>query len=428
MAKKQHFDTLQLHAGQTADPATGACAVPIYQTTSYVFDSCDHAAALFELKESGNIYTRIMNPTTAVLEERVNALEGGVGAVAFASGMAAITAAVMAIAGAGDHLVSANSLYGGTHTLFTHALPKLGITSTLTDPDDLTALEAAIKPNTKAVYIETLGNPNCNIMDIEKVADIAHRHSIPLICDSTFSPPCLFRPFTWGADIVVHSATKFLGGHGTSVGGIVVDGGTFDWAASGKFPGLSQPDPAYHDLCYTDACGKAAFATKVRVVTLRDTGACLSPFNAFLLLQGIETLSLRVERHIFNTRKVLKYLESCPYVEKVNHPEAQGSPYAALAKKYFPKGAGSIFTITVKGTREQAKKFIDSLELVTLLANVADARSLAIHPASTTHSQMNKAELQAAGIEETTIRLSIGLEYYGDIIADFKQAFRKAYK
>ena len=425
MAKKLKFETLQLHAGQEQpDPATGARAVPIYQTTSYVFPNSESAAARFALAEEGNIYTRIMNPTTDVLEKRVAALEGGVGAVAFASGMAAITGAIRNIAGAGDHIAAAKSIYGGTYALFSHTFPEIGIETTFVDSDDPVSFERAIKPNTKALFTETLGNPNSSVSDIRAIADIAHRHGVPLIVDNTFATPYLLRPFEHGADIVVHSATKFIGGHGTTIGGVVVDGGTFDWT-SGKYPGLSKPNEAYRGAVFTDAAGPAAYSVKLRVTTLRDTGAALSPFNAFLLLQGLETLSLRVERHVENALKVVAFLSGHPKVAKVNHPSLPDSPTHALYQRYFPKGAGSIFTFELNGTAEQAKAFTENLNIFSLLANVADVKSLVIHPASTTHSSLNEAELRNAGIKPNTIRLSIGTEHIDDLLADLGQALDK---
>ncbi len=424
--KKYKFETLQLHVGQESpDPATDARAVPIYQTTSYVFPSSASAAARFGLTEPGNIYTRIMNPTSDVFEKRIAALEGGVGALAVASGSAAVTYAIQNIAHAGDHVVSANTLYGGTYNLFAHTLKDFGIDVTFVDPDKEGSFEAAIRPNTKAVFIESLGNPNASIIDIEKVADIAHKHGVPLIVDNTFTTPYLLRPFEYGADIVVHSATKFIGGHGTSIGGVIVDSGKFDWAASGKFPYLTEPDPSYHGVRFTEAVGALAYIIKARVTLLRDTGAALSPFNSFLFLQGLETLSLRVERHVENALKVVDYLSKHPKVEKVNHPSLPGSPYKALYDKYFPNGAGSIFTFEIKGSADDARKFTEDLELFSLLANVADVKSLVIHPASTTHSQLSESELVEQGIKPNTIRLSIGTEHIDDIIADFEQAFNK---
>ena len=423
--REYKFETLQLHAGQESpDPATDARAVPIYQTTSYVFPDCDTAAARFSLTKPGNIYTRIMNPTTDVFEKRVAALEGGVGALALASGSAAVSYAIQNIAHAGDHIISAKTIYGGSYNLFAHTFKDIGIDVTFVDPDTEGSFEAALKPNTKAVFFESLGNPNCNIIDIRKVADAVHKHGVPVIIDSTFATPYLLRPFEHGADIVVHSATKFIGGHGTSIGGIIVDGGRFDWAKSGRFPCLTEPDPSYHGIRYTQAAGSAAFITKARVSLLRDMGACLSPFNAFLFLQGLETLSLRIERHVENALKVVDYLDSHPSVERVNHPSLKKSPYNDLYKKYFTKGAGSIFTFEINGGSKEAKRFVEKLEVFSLLANVADVKSLAIHPASTTHSQMNESELESSGIKSNTIRLSIGTEHIDDIIADLEQALQ----
>ncbi len=422
------FDTLQVHAGQTPDPATGSRAVPIYQTTSYVFRDVEHAANLFSLKESGNIYTRMMNPTTDVLEQRISALEGGVGALAVASGSAAVTYAILNIAGAGDEIVSAGTLYGGTYTLFSATLPKLGIKTIFVDPDEPESFAQAITAKTKAIYIETIGNPSINLIDIEKVADIAHLHKIPLIIDNTFGTPYLIRPISFGADIVVHSATKFIGGHGTSIGGLIVDSGKFDWLDSGKFPGLTEPDPSYHGMNYARDVGAAAYITKVRVQLLRDTGAAISPFNSFLLLQGLETLSLRVERHIANTRKVVDFLSQHPHVSWVNYPSLPTSKYYPLAQKYLPKGAGSIFTFGIRGGVETGKKFIEALELFSLLANVADAKSLVIHPASTTHAQLDEAAQKAAGVTPDMIRISIGIEDPDDLIFDLDQALQKALK
>lgn len=424
--KKFKFDTLQVHAGQKADPATGSRAVPIYQTTSYVFNNVEHAANLFALKEFGNIYTRIMNPTTDVLEQRVAALEGGVGALAVASGSAAVTYAILNIAGAGDEIVAASTLYGGTYNLFSTTLPKYGINTRFVDPDDPENFRKEINSRTKALYIETIGNPGINLIDIEAVAAIAHENGLPLIVDNTFGTPYLIRPFEHGADIVVHSATKFIGGHGTSIGGIIVDGGKFDWAGSGRFPGLTEPDPSYHGISYTEAFGAAAFIIKARVQLLRDTGACISPFNAFLLLQGLETLSLRVERHVSNAKKIAEFLSNHPQVAWVNYPSLEGNKYNALAKKYLPKGAGSIFTFGIKGGVEAGKKFIDSLEIFSLLANVADAKSLVIHPASTTHAQLTEEDQRLAGVTPDMVRLSVGIEDVEDLINDLDQALRKA--
>ena len=426
MATKWKFETRQLHAGQeTPDPATGARAVPIYQTTSYVFPDSASAAARFALAEPGNIYTRIMNPTTDVLEKRVAALEGGVGALAVASGSAAIDYAVRNIAVAGDHIVSASTLYGGTYNLFAHTYKDLGIGVTFVDSADPANFARAIQENTKALYLESLGNPNSNVTDIHAVAELAHRHGIPLIVDNTFATPYLLRPLEHGADVVVHSATKFIGGHGTSIGGVIVDGGTFDWAASGKFPGLSAPNGSYHGVRFTEAVGAAAYIVKARVTLLRDTGAAMSPFNAFLFLQGLETLSLRMERHVYNALKVVEFLNRHPKVERVNHPSLAGGPGRALYERYFPNGAGSIFTFELKGTAKQAQTLTESLELFSLLANVADVKSLVIHPASTTHSQLSEPELLAAGIRPNTIRLSIGTEHIDDLLADLAQALEK---
>lgn len=424
MAKqKYHFETLQLHVGQEqADPATDARAVPIYQTTSYVFHDCQHAADRFALKDAGNVYGRLTNSTQAVLEERVAALEGGVAGLAVASGAAAVTYAITNIANAGDHVVASKTIYGGTYNLLAHTLSKFGITTTFVDPDDYEALEAAIKDNTKLVYIETLGNPNSNISDIERSADIAHRHGLPLLIDNTFGTPYLIRPIEHGADIVVHSATKFIGGHGTSLGGVIVDGGTFDWKKNPeKFPGFNKPDASYHGLVFGDI--PAPFVTRVRTLLLRDQGAAISPFNAFILLQGLETLSLRVERHVFNTLKVLEYLENQPLVKKINHPAEGSHPNHDLYERYFPNGAGSIFTFEIDGDQQKAFDFIDHLKIFSLLANVADVKSLVIHPLSTTHSELSVEEAADQGIYPSTIRLSIGTEHYKDIIADLDQAF-----
>jgi O-acetylhomoserine (thiol)-lyase len=421
--RQYRFETLQLHVGQeTPDPATDARAVPIYQTTSYVFPSPEAAAGRFALTEPGNIYTRIMNPTADVFEKRMAALEGGIGALALASGSAAVTYAIQNIARTGDHIVAAKTLYGGTYNLFAHTFKDFGIDVTFVDPDEEGSFEAAIRLNTKAVFIESLGNPNSTIIDIEAVADIAHRHGIPLIVDNTFTTPYLLRPFEYGADIVVHSATKFIGGHGTSIGGVIVDSGKFDWKASGKFPGITEPSPGYHGAIFSEVAGPAAYIIKARVTLLRDTGAALSPFNAFLFLQGLETLSLRVERHVENALKIVEFLSGHPKVEKVNHPALPDHPHHALYKKYFPKGAGSIFTFEIKGGREAALKFIGKLKLFSLLANVADVKSLVIHPASTTHSQMTDQELLESGITPGTIRLSIGTEHFDDLIYELDQA------
>lgn len=424
MAKqKYHFETLQLHVGQEqADPATDARAVPIYQTTSYVFHDCQHAADRFALKDAGNVYGRLTNSTQAVLEERVAMLEGGVAGLAVASGAAAVTYAITNIANAGDHVVASKTIYGGTYNLLAHTLSKFGITTTFVDPDDYEELEAAIKDNTKLVYIETLGNPNSNISDIERSADIAHRHGLPLLIDNTFGTPYLIRPIEHGADIVVHSATKFIGGHGTSLGGVIVDGGIFDWKKNPeKFPGFNKPDASYHGLVFGDI--PAPFVTRVRTLLLRDQGAAISPFNAFILLQGLETLSLRVERHVFNTLKVLEYLENQPLVKKINHPAEASHPNHDLYERYFPNGAGSIFTFEIDGDQQKAFDFIDHLKIFSLLANVADVKSLVIHPLSTTHSELSVEEAADQGIYPSTIRLSIGTEHYKDIIADLDQAF-----
>ncbi|KMT20915.1 homocysteine synthase [Clostridium cylindrosporum] len=425
MERKLGFDTLQVHAGQKADPVTGSRAVPIYQTTSYVFDNTEHAANLFALKEFGNIYTRLMNPTTDVLEQRVAALEGGVAALAVASGSAAITYAIMNIAEAGDEIVSASTLYGGTYNLFASTLPKFGINTIFVNPDDPENFRGAISEKTKAIYIESIGNPGANIVDIEKVANIAHENGLPLIVDNTFGTPYLIKPIEHGADIVVHSATKFIGGHGTSIGGIIVDSGNFDWAASGRFKGLIEPDNSYNGIVYAEAFGNIAYIIKARVQLLRDTGAALSPFNAFLLLQGLETLSLRVERHVSNAEKIADFLSKHEKVSWVDYPYLEGNKYHDLAKKYLPKGAGSIFTFGVKGGLDSAKKFIESLEIFSLLANVADAKSLVIHPASTTHAQLNEEQLKGAGVSEDLIRISVGIEDVNDLIYDLDQALNK---
>ena len=422
--KKLHFETLQLHVGQEQpDPATDARAVPIYQTTSYVFRNSAHAAARFGLQDPGNIYGRLTNSTQDVFEKRVAALEGGVAGLAVASGAAAITYAFENITRAGDHIVAAKTIYGGTYNLLAHTLPAYGVTTTFVDPGNLDNFEKAIQENTKAVFIETLGNPNCNIIDIDAVAEIAHRHRIPLIIDNTFGTPYLIRPIEHGADIVVHSATKFIGGHGTSLGGVIVDSGKFDWKASGHYPAIADPNPSYHGVSFADAVGPAAFVTYIRAILLRDTGATISPFNAFLLLQGVETLSLRLERHAENTKKVVAYLAHHPQVEHVNHPSLPEHPDHALYEKYFPNGGASIFTFNIKGWQKEAHKFIDSLKIFSLLANVADVKSLVIHPATTTHSQLTDEELADQGIAQNTIRLSIGTEHIDDIIADLEQAF-----
>ncbi len=423
--KKLHFETLQLHVGQEkADPATDARAVPIYQTTSYVFHNSQHAADRFALRDEGNIYGRLTNSTQGVFEERVAALEGGVAALAVASGAAAVTYALQNIAEAGDHIVAADNLYGGSYNLITHTLATQGVTHSIVKVNDLAALEAAIRPQTKAVFAETFGNPNCEVLDIEGVATIAHRHGIPLIVDNTFGTPYLIRPIEHGADIVVHSATKFLGGHGTSLGGIIIDGGKFDWKADpDRFPTLAKPDPNYHGTVFADAAGAAAYVSRIRAVILRDTGAAISPFNAFLLLQGVETLSLRVERHVENALKVVDFLAKHPKVMKVNHPSLESHPDHHLYQKYFPCGGGSIFTFEIKGGLQEAWRFIDSLRIFSLLANVADVKSLVIHPYTTTHSQLSPEELAQQHITPSTIRLSIGTEHIDDIIDDLQQAF-----
>ena len=420
------FETLQLHVGQeTPDPATDARAVPIYQTSSYVFHNSEHAAARFNLTDAGNIYGRLTNPTEDVFEKRIAALEGGVAALAVASGAAAITYTFQNLAKAGEHIVAAKNIYGGTYNLLAHTLPEYGITTTFVDPFNEEEIRGAIKENTKAVFIETLGNPNSDVVDIEKIAFIAHENKIPLVIDNTFATPYLVRPIEYGADIVVHSATKFIGGHGTTIGGVIIDSGKFDWEASGKFPSLTEPNPSYHEISFTKAVGAAAFVTKIRAILLRDTGATLSPFHAFLFLQGLETLSLRVERHVENALKVVEFLNAHPQVEKVNHPSVSDNPVQQeLYKKYFPNGGGSIFTFEIKGDAEKAKKFIDNLELFSLLANVADVKSLVIHPASTTHSQLNEKELAEQGIRPNTIRLSIGTENIADILEDLEEAFK----
>ncbi|MDD2958784.1 MAG: O-acetylhomoserine aminocarboxypropyltransferase/cysteine synthase [Lachnospiraceae bacterium] len=419
------FETLQLHVGQEQpDPVTDARAVPIYQTSSYVFRNSDHAAARFGLSDPGNIYGRLTNPTEDVFEQRIAALEGGVAALAVASGAAAVTYTIENLAQAGDHIVAAKNIYGGTYNLLAHTLPQYGVTAAFVDPENFEEIENAIQENTKALYIETLGNPNSDIVDIEKLAQIAHAHKIPLVIDNTFATPYLVRPIEYGADIVVHSATKFIGGHGTTIGGVIVDSGRFDWEASGKFPSLTEPNPSYHGISFTKAVGAAAFVTKIRAILLRDTGATLSPFHAFIFLQGLETLSLRVERHVENALKVVQYLNNHPQVENVNHPSVSRDPkQQELYKKYFPNGGGSIFTFEIKGDAQKAKDFIDNLELFSLLANVADVKSLVIHPASTTHSQLNEAELADQGIKPNTIRLSVGTENIDDIIEDLEEAF-----
>ena len=420
------FETLQLHVGQEkADPVTDARAVPIYQTSSYVFHNSGHAAARFGLSDAGNIYGRLTNPTEDVFEQRIAALEGGIAALAVASGAAAITYTFENLAQNGDHIVAAKNIYGGTYNLLAHTLPQYGITSTFVDIFDYAAVETAIQENTKAIFIETLGNPNSDVVDIEAVAKIAHAHQIPLVIDNTFATPYLVRPIEYGADIVVHSATKFIGGHGTTIGGVIVDSGKFDWEASGRFPSLTEPNPSYHGISFTKAAGAAAFVTKIRAILLRDTGATLSPFHAFFFLQGLETLSLRVERHVENALKVVEYLAHHPQVENVKHPSISSDPVQQeLYKKYFPGGGGSIFTFEIKGGAQKAKDFIDNLELFSLLANVADVKSLVIHPASTTHSQLNEKELLDQGIKPNTIRLSIGTENISDIIEDLEEAFK----
>ena len=424
--KDLHFETLQLHAGQEqADPTTDARAVPIYQTTSYVFHNSEHAAARFALQEPGNIYGRLTNPTQEVLEKRIAALEGGVAALAGASGAAAVAYAFQNITRAGDHIVAAKTIYGGSYNLLAHTLPASGVTTTFVEPSDVSNFERAIQENTKLIFIETLGNPNSNIIDIEEVARIAHSHKIPLIVDNTFGTPYLIRPAEHGADIIVHSATKFIGGHGTSLGGVIVDTGKFNWNDSGKFPQLTEPDPCYHGIRFTEVAGEAAYVTRIRAILLRDTGAAISPFNAFLLLQGLETLSLRVERHVENALKIVSYLNNHPKVESVHHPALPNHPDHALYLRYFPKGAGSIFTIDLKGGIKEAQQFIDNLKIFSLLANVADMKSLAIHPATTTHSQLNAEELEEQQIKPGTVRLSIGTEHIDDLIADIEQALNQ---
>ena len=423
--KKYHFETLQLHVGQEqADPATDSRAVPIYQTTSYVFRNSQHAADRFALKDAGNVYGRLTNPTEDVFEKRIAALEGGVAALATASGAAAVTYAMQALVHAGQHIVCATTVYGGTYNLFEHTFPDFGIETTFVDPTKgVHVFEEAVRENTQAIYIESVGNPNANLIDIDAVAAIAHKHKIPLVVDSTFATPYLLRPFEHGADVVVHSATKFIGGHGTTLGGIIVDSGKFDWKASGKYGNIAAPNPSYHGVSFADAAGPAAFVTYIRAILLRDTGATISPFNAFLLLQGTETLSLRIERHVENTKKVVEFLANHPQVEKVNHPSLPDHPDHALYEKYFPNGGASIFTFNIKGGREEAFKFIDNLKVFSLLANVADVKSLVIHPASTTHSQLNDEELAEQQIYQNTIRLSIGTEHIDDIIADLEAGF-----
>ena len=424
MSKNYKFETLQLHVGQESpDPATDARAVPIYATTSYVFKDSAQAAGRFGLTEGGNIYTRLMNPTSDVFEKRIAALEGGAAALSTASGSAAITYAVQNIATAGDHIVSSANLYGGTYNLFANTLKEQGLSVSFADADKPESFESAIRPETKLLYAETLGNPNSDVIDIEALAEIAHRHGIPLVVDNTFATPYLLRPIEHGADIVVHSATKFIGGHGTVMGGVVVDSGKFDWAQNDKFPGLSKPNPSYHGVVFTEACGNLAYILKLRTTLMRDQGATISPFNSFLLLQGLETLSLRVERHVENAMKVVDFLKNHPQVEKVNHPSLESGAKKALYDRYFPNGAASIFTFEINGGADEAKKFTESLELFSLLANVADVKSLVIHPASTTHSQMNEEELLASGIKPNTVRLSIGTEHIDDIIADLEHGF-----
>lgn len=421
---KYHFETLQLHVGQeNPDPATDARAVPIYQTTSYVFKNSEHAQARFNLTDAGNIYGRLTNSTQGVFESRIAALEGGVAALATASGAAALAYTFQALAKAGDHIVSAKTIYGGTYNYLAHTFPEHGVKTTFVDPDNLSNFEEAIQENTKAIFIETLGNPNSNLIDIEALAEIAHKHNIPLVADATFTTPYLLRAIDYGVDIVVHSATKFIGGHGTTLGGVIVDSGKFDWAASGKFPQLSEPNESYHGISFVAAAGPAAFVTYIRAILLRDTGAAISPFNAFLLLQGVETLSLRVDRHVENTKKVIEYLSKHPLVETINHPSLDDR-YKELYNKYFPNGAGSIFTFDIKGTEADAKKFIDNLKIFSLLANVADVKSLVIHPKTTTHSQLSEAEFEEQNIHDNTIRLSIGTEHIDDIIHDLDQAFK----
>ncbi|MCL2068603.1 MAG: O-acetylhomoserine aminocarboxypropyltransferase/cysteine synthase [Oscillospiraceae bacterium] len=425
MTKKNYrFETLQLHVGQeNPDPATDSRAVPIYATTSYVFKDCAQAAGRFSLSESGNIYTRLMNPTSDVFEQRIAALEGGAAALATSSGASAITYAIQNIARCGDHIVSDKAIYGGTYNLFANTLKEFGIETTFVDGGDVSDFERAILPGTKAIFIESLGNPNSTVVDIAAVAEIAHRHGIPLIVDNTFATPYTLRPIEHGADVVVHSATKFIGGHGTSLGGVIIDAGKFDWAANDKFPGLSKPNASYHGVVFTDAVGSLAYIIKIRTTLMRDTGAAISPFNSFMFLQGLETLSLRVERHVSNALKVVDYLAASPKVERVNHPSLPGHKDNALYKKYFPNGAGSIFTFEIKGGADEAKAFIDRLDLFSLLANVADVKSLVIHPASTTHSQMSGEELLGSGIKPNTVRLSVGTEHIDDIIGDLEQAF-----
>ena len=422
--KTFHFETLQLHVGQeAADPATDSRAVPIYQTTSYVFRNSQHAADRFGLADAGNIYGRLTNSTQGVFEDRIAALEGGVAGLAVASGAAAIAYAIQALAKAGDHVVAQKTIYGGSYNLLEHTLPQYGITTTFVDAHNLDEVEAAIQDNTTLIYLETLGNPNSDIPNIDAISEIAHKHGLPVVVDNTFGTPYLFRPLEHGANVVVHSATKFIGGHGTSLGGVIVDGGNFDWKASGKYPQIAEPNPSYHGISFADACGAAAYVTYIRAILLRDEGACISPFNAFLLLQGTETLSLRLERHAENTKKVIEYLVNNPHVEKVNHPSLPDHPDHDLYEKYFPNGGASIFTFEIKGGKDAAWKFIDNLQLFSLHANVADVKSLVIHPASTTHSQLSDEELANVGISQSTIRLSIGTEHIDDIIADLERGF-----
>lgn len=423
--RKYRFETLQVQAGQeNPDPVTDARAVPIYASTSFVFHNSQHAADRFGLKDAGNIYGRLTNPTQSVFEERIAALEGGTAALGVSSGAAAINYTIQALAKSGEHIVASKTIYGGTYNLFAHTLPLTsGITATFVDPDEENSFENAIQPNTKALYIETLGNPNSNIIDIEEVAKIAHKHGIPLVVDSTFATPYLIRPIEYGADIVVHSATKFIGGHGTAIGGVIIDGGTFDWKASGRYPWISEPNPSYHGISFADAAGSAAFATYIRAILLRDTGSTISPFHAFMFLQGLETLSLRVERHVSNALKIVEYLNKHPQVEAVHHPSLESEPSHKLYKKYFPNGGGSIFTFEIKGDDKTAQKFIDNLRIFSLLANVADVKSLVIHPASTTHSQLSEAELADQGIKPNTIRLSVGIENIDDLIEALDDAF-----
>lgn len=424
MANKLHFETLQLHVGQEqADPTTDSRAVPIYQTTSYVFHNSKHAADRFGLADAGNIYGRLTNSTQDVFEKRIAALEGGVAALAVSSGAAAITYAIQALAQAGDHIVAQKTIYGGSYNLLAHTLSQFGVNTTFVNAHDLKEVEDAIKPNTKAIYLETLGNPNADIPDLDAISAIAKKHGLPVVVDNTFGTPYLFRPLEHGANIVVHSATKFIGGHGTTLGGIIVDGGNFDWKASGKYANIAAPNPSYHGISFADAVGPAAYVTYIRAILLRDEGACISPFNAFLLLQGTETLSLRLDRHVENTKKVVDFLKNHPKVEKVNHPSLTEHPDHALYERYFPNGGASIFTFEIKGGKEAAWKFIDNLKIFSLLANVADVKSLVIHPASTTHSQLNDEELKDQGISQSTIRLSIGTEHYEDIIADLEEGF-----